>query len=82
MKRLLIGLGVAAVAMTPSAALANPPEHFPGKPQQAFDACTAVVERQSAIGVTAGGGPKVGFLAPTNCDFFFFLIGAIGTDSD
>ena len=33
--------------------------------------CEATIARQAAKGVSAGGGPKQGVLAPTNCDHFF-----------
>ena len=42
--------------------------------------CFESVENQIAMGVEAGGGPKEGFLGPSNCDHFFFVIGAIGNE--
>jgi hypothetical protein len=41
--------------------------------------CGDTIARQSDNGVTAGGGPKAGIPAPTNCDHFFQLIGVIGS---
>ena len=41
----------------------------PGDP--AYDNCSEVIDKQSEKGTTAGGGPKEGVLAPTNCDHFF-----------
>ena len=33
--------------------------------------CGNTIDKQSGNGVSAGGGPKDGVLAPTNCDHFF-----------
>ena len=33
--------------------------------------CGNTIVRQTENGVQAGGGPKAGFSAPTNCDHFF-----------
>ena len=41
--------------------------------------CGNTIARQSENGVTAGGGPKAGIPAPTNCDHFFQFIGVIGS---
>lgn len=40
--------------------------------------CAEVVAKQAAKGIAAGGGPKEGILAPTNCDHFFQDVGLIG----
>jgi hypothetical protein len=40
--------------------------------------CGAVIERQTEKGTSAGGGPKAGIPAPTNCDHFFQSEGLIG----
>jgi hypothetical protein len=37
----------------------------------AITKCTNTIDRQTAKGVSAGGGPKQGVPAPTNCDHFF-----------
>jgi hypothetical protein len=36
------------------------------------------IGKQSANGVSAGGGPKAGVPAPTNCDHFYQFNGSIG----
>jgi hypothetical protein len=33
--------------------------------------CEANITKQALNGVSAGGGPKAGIPAPTNCDHFF-----------
>jgi hypothetical protein len=38
---------------------------------KAGENCSNTINRQSANEVSAGGGPKAGVLAPTNCDHFF-----------
>jgi hypothetical protein len=40
--------------------------------------CDNTIDRQTAKGVQAGGGPKAGIDAPTNCDHFFQTEGLIG----
>ena len=42
----------------------------PGQAKAAAN-CGNTIDRQSANGVSAGGGPKAGVPAPTNCDHFF-----------
>jgi hypothetical protein len=42
----------------------------PGQ-QNAIENCSNNIVKQSQNGVSAGGGPKEGVLAPTNCDHFF-----------
>jgi hypothetical protein len=49
----------------------------PGQ-QKAFSNCVSVILGQTGKGITAGGGPKAGIPAPTNCDHFFQEIGVIG----
>ena len=39
-----------------------------------------VIDRQTANGVSAGGGPKGGTLAPTNADHFYQTLGRIGNN--
>ncbi|MBA3628658.1 MAG: hypothetical protein H0W55_03130 [Actinobacteria bacterium] len=82
MRRSALCLATVAFLLAPTAAMADPP---PGAtdnvPDVAIEACVNVVVSQSDRGVAAGGGPKEGIVAPTNCDFFFFIIGAIGEDS-
>lgn len=46
--------------------------------EQAAAACVKVIGLQSMREIVAGGGPKAGVVAPTNCDHFFQIIGAIG----
>ncbi len=45
---------------------------------KATENCIAVISRQLDKGVFAGGGPKAGIPAPTNCDHFFQFFGQIG----
>jgi hypothetical protein len=70
--KLLAAIAAAGIAVTAgaSSATAYNPDN-PNTPQVAIDNCGANVEKQSANGVSAGGGPKAGILAPTNCDKFF-----------
>ena len=42
--------------------------------------CAAAVENQVDAGLMAGGGPKAGIDGPSNCDHFWFAIGAIGNE--
>jgi hypothetical protein len=42
----------------------------PGQARAAQN-CENTIDRQTAKGVSAGGGPKAGVPAPTNCDHFF-----------
>jgi hypothetical protein len=61
---------------TPAAfAIANPNNNGNGSnaPGQARadENCGNVIDKQTAMGVSAGGGPKQGVPAPTNCDHFF-----------
>jgi hypothetical protein len=51
----------------------------PNPPSQAVAACEKSIDKQTAKGVTAGGGPKAGIPAPTNCDHFFQGEGIIGS---
>jgi hypothetical protein len=41
-------------------------------------ACEKNIDKQTAKRVAAGGGPKKGIPAPTNCDHFFQDEGLIG----
>jgi hypothetical protein len=50
----------------------------PNPPPQAVAACENNIDKQSAKKVAAGGGPKAGIPAPTNCDHFFQGEGIIG----
>jgi hypothetical protein len=65
-------VAAAAFALTAGAsgALAYNPDN-PNTPQVAIEKCGATIDRQTDLGVAAGGGPKAGVLAPTNCDKFF-----------
>jgi hypothetical protein len=74
--RLVLMLAV-ATALT----LATAVPAFGHKPNEhGIVACAENVENQTEMGVEAGGGPKEGIVAPTNCDHFFFEIGAIGNE--
>jgi hypothetical protein len=79
MRRFFVSLLFAGSVLIPSAAAADPP---PGTaedvPEVALVACGNAIASQSDRGVAAGGGPKEGIPAPTNCDWFFFFIEAIG----
>lgn len=46
--------------------------------EQAVAECGKVISLQTMREIVAGGGPKAGIPAPTNCDHFFQLIGLIG----
>ena len=50
----------------------------PNPPPKAVAACEKNIDKQTAKGVAAGGGPKAGIPAPTNCDHFFQSEGIIG----
>lgn len=63
-------LAVAALSVSAAPGFAYQPENT-HTPAVAIENCGANVEKQSAAGITAGGGPKAGVLAPTNCDKFF-----------
>lgn len=79
MRRFFVSVLVAGSVLIPSVAAADPPEEATSNvPDVAVDACVDVILSQSDRGVEAGGGPKEGIVAPTNCDFFFFAIEAIG----
>jgi hypothetical protein len=52
-------------------------ENAPGQ-QTAVGNCGRNIDNQTAQETTAGGGPKEGIPAPTNCDHFFQNTGAIG----
>jgi hypothetical protein len=75
MRRVLVvfTLTLALIATGP-AALAIPglgeSEGAPGQ-DMAIENCFDTIDRQSEAGVAAGGGPKAGVPAPTNCDKFF-----------
>ena len=76
MRRILSVLAVmavmAAVSMVPAFAVANNPNgaDAPGQ-ANAIANCAENVLKQTVKGVSAGGGPKEGFIAPTNCDHFY-----------
>ena len=71
MKKLIlaVGLGVALAAPASTALGAN---------DKSAARCEATIDRQTAKGTTAGGGPKAGIPAPTNCDHFYQEEGLIG----
>ena len=81
--RVLAATAALALSLAPAGlAAANPDNHgnalnAPGQ-SNANDNCSNTVDRQEAKGVEAGGGPKAGIPAPTNCDHYFQNIGAIG----
>jgi hypothetical protein len=59
--------GPAALAIP---GLAPESEGAPGQ-EIALQNCMDTITRQSEAEIAAGGGPKAGVLAPTNCDKFF-----------
>jgi hypothetical protein len=74
MKRTLCAIAVGTMLVLPGAAAAFGPSANP----HAVAACEASIDKQSANGVSAGGGPKAGVPAPTNCDHFYQSNGSIG----
>ena len=74
MKRALLAIAVGMMLALPGAAAAFGPSANP----HAVAACENHIDKQSAKGVSAGGGPKVGVPAPTNCDHYYQFIGSIG----
>ena len=79
MRRVAVAIIVGVVTLIPQVAAAAPPEGAGDNvPEVALAACENVVGRQSDMELDTGGGPKDGLGAPTNCDWFFFFIGAIG----
>jgi hypothetical protein len=79
MRRVAATIIVGVVMLIPQVAAAAPPEGAgENVPEVALERCEDVVGRQTDMELDAGGGPKDGWGAPTNCDWFFFFIGAIG----
>ena len=83
MKRIITVLTVAALMAVMIVAGAGNAFALPYSDQgtftdQAVEGCLNTVITQSETGVEAGGGPKEGVLAPTNCDHYFQYSGAIG----
>jgi hypothetical protein len=79
MRRFFVSVLVAGSVLIPSAAAADPPAGTAEDvPEVSLVACGDAVSLQIDLGVETGGGPKEGNLAPTNCDWFFFFIEAIG----
>ena len=74
MKKIVLAISVGAVIALPGTAAGFGPSLNP----HAVAACETNIGKQSASGVTAGGGPKAGIPAPTNCDHFYQGIGLIG----
>ena len=74
MKKIILAIGIGAVMAMPGTALGFGPSQNP----HAVAACEKNIDKQTAKGVSAGGGPKAGVPAPTNCDHFYQSIGAIG----
>ena len=74
MKRLVLAIGLGGLLAMPGAAAGFGPSENP----HAVAACGNNIEKQTAKGITAGGGPKAGVPAPTNCDHFFQDNGSIG----
>jgi hypothetical protein len=75
MRRVIVVFGLTlALMFAGPAAIALPglgeSEGAPGQ-EIAFEHCVDTITRQSDAGIAAGGGPKAGVLAPTNCDKFF-----------
>jgi hypothetical protein len=65
------GVGLAVILGTALPASASTP-----KSEQN---CSNAIDRQYANETTAGGGPKAGIVAPTNCDHFYQEFGIIGS---
>jgi hypothetical protein len=77
MRRLTIAAcaaGVVALGTAPAASAYG----GPNPNSNAVGRCGDVIARQTDEGIAAGGGPKAGIPAPTNCDHFFQATGAIG----
>lgn len=66
-------LALTLASASPALAFGNGSGNSPNAPGQenAIENCFQNIAKQSAKGVSAGGGPKEGVLAPTNCDHFF-----------
>jgi hypothetical protein len=77
MKKSVVAIGVGAVFALPGTAAGYGPSANP----QAVTACETNITKQEDTGITAGGGPKAGVPAPTNCDHFFQSTGVIGNGS-
>jgi hypothetical protein len=71
-RKLLVATGLATAMVLASASSAA------AQTDESAENCGGVIMTQSDAGIEAGGGPKEGILAPTNCDHFFQAIGAIG----
>ncbi len=83
MKRIITVLTVAALMTVMMMAGAGNAFALPYNEQgtftdQAVEGCLIAVGTQSETSVEAGGGPKEGVPAPTNCDHYFQYSGAIG----
>ncbi len=63
----LVFSGGSALAASPGS---GNPGNAPGQAHAQAN-CNNTIDRQYGKGVAAGGGPKEGILAPTNCDHFF-----------
>ena len=74
MRRLALVIMIGALGALPAAAAGYGPNPNP----HAVAACEKTIDKQTAKGVAAGGGPKAGTPAPTNCDHYYQDIGAIG----
>jgi hypothetical protein len=65
---------VVAIVPAPAALAFGGPNPNP----KAVEKCFANIDKQTAKEISAGGGPKAGVPAQTNCDHFFQDTGAIG----
>jgi hypothetical protein len=74
MRKTLSALAIGVMLALPGAAAAFGPTENP----HAVAACEKTIDKQTAKGVSAGGGPKAGIPAPTNCDHYYQGIGLIG----
>lgn len=74
MKKTMLALSIGIMLALPGAAAGFGPTENP----HAVAACEKNIDKQTAKGVSAGGGPKAGVPAPTNCDHFYQSIGSIG----
>ena len=74
MRKIVLAIGVGAIVALPATAAG----YGPSENSHAVAACEANIDKQTTDGVSAGGGPKAGVPAPTNCDHFYQATGAIG----
>lgn len=74
MHKMVLALAIALTLVLPGVASGFGPNENP----KAVAACEKNIDKQTAKGTSAGGGPKAGVPAPTNCDHYYQSIGSIG----